>query len=615
MGRTVYLWPDADAKRQKLSRAEREAGVDPATKPLLPEARQPGMQAMVGIGSLLAAEMGCTVAMVPMKPPGERPDGWDLADAIAEGWGPEQVRAHVRSSRPFVPPDDAARAAAGLRTPTNAPAGGGGGAGSGSGESGGKAGDGDDGRGWRTHLMCSASTGAIKAVRENVVLALDGWAERGVRGIPECDGLIAYNEFSNNIEKRQATPWGTAAGDWVECDELMLGDWLVREWYMPSMSRQALEEAVQVVARRHSFHPVRERLVALRGRWDPRQPSLLDQWLRRVCLEEDEWDEREPLQQYLTLAGRWFLMGMVARVLPELRRGPLVLQGPGTKFDCMLVLESPQGWGKSSLAKMLGGEYFADTGLDLSNKDSYQNIQGILVYEWGELQDLSRHEVGAVKRFVSSPVDRFRATFDRRPAKYPRQVVFIGTTNDAHYLSDTTGNRRFWPVRVTRPPDLAWLEANLEQMLAEAVHRVEARERFWPTREEQNTLFAPQQADRTIESALDAAIRTYLNDETQKVPVGVENGTLVNEIGMQQLLMRVGYSIDKQTDAVVKKAGAVLHAMGWSVKRTSLPGRPRVYVRPRDAAWGGAAATAGASEASRPPQGVPDHGEADAPPF
>lgn len=208
------------------------------------------------------------------------------------------------------------------------------------------------------------------------------------------------------------------------------------------------------------------------------------------------------------------------------------------------------------------------------------NIQGVLVYEWGELQDLSRHEVGAVKRFISSPTDRFRATFDRRPAKYPRQVVFIGTTNDAHYLTDTTGNRRFWPVQVTRPPDLVWLEENLEQMLAEAVHRVEQRERFWPTREEQTRLFTPQQQARTVESALDSAIRTYLYDEEQKVGMGRENGALRNRISMQELLTALGYTIDKQTDAVVKKAGAVLHALGWTVRRTSAPGRPRVYERP-----------------------------------
>jgi hypothetical protein len=186
-----------------------------------------------------------------------------------------------------------------------------------------------------------------------------------------------------------------------------------------------------------------------------------------------------------------------------------------------------------------------------------------------------------VKLFVSSPEDRFRATFDRRTAKYPRQVVFIGTTNEAHYLTDTTGNRRFWPVRVTRPPDLDYLRANLEQLLAEAVHRVDAGERFYPTREEQRDLFDPQQSERTVESSLEGSIRRLLFDEDQNPPHGKSNLALVSEVGMQDLLDRAGYTIDKQTDAVVKKAGALLHMLGWQVRRTSEPGRPRKYVRPK----------------------------------
>lgn len=599
MGRTVYLWPDADAQRVALSRESKAAGVDPATKPFRPLGKQAGYQAMVGIGQLLMAEHGCTVFMLPMDAPGTQPDGWDLADAIEEGWDAARVRDHIRSSRVFVPPDDAARAAAGIdgagqgiSTPSRAAAGGG--------ESAAGSADADDlSWAWTKHLLRAQKTEAVLAVRENVVTALDGRPDRRVPGIESCAGLIAFNEFSNTVCKTREAPWGSPEGEWLEADELQLGDWLVREHYMPSMARQALEEAVLIVAKRHSFHPVRDRMVALRGRWDGL--NRLDTWLRLTCLEEDEWDDRDPLQQYLSLAGKWFLMAMVARVLPTRRRGALTVCGPGTKFDYMLILEGPQGWGKSSLAKVLGGEYFADTGLEIGNKDSLMNIQGVLVYEWGELENLTRQEVGKVKLFVSSPEDRFRATFDRRPAKYPRQVVFVGTTNEAHYLTDTTGNRRFWPVRLTRPPDLDYLRANLDQMLAEAVHRVDAEERFYPTRDEQRHLFDPQQSDRTVESSLEGSIRKLLFDEDQNVPHGRSNLALVSEVGMQELLDRAGYTIDKQTDAVVKKAGALMHMLGWQVRRTSEPGRPRKYVRPKASdrpAQPAAAAAPGGSHSS-----------------
>ena len=574
MGRKVILWPDCDAQRVRLTKAERDAGVAKTSKPLLPEAKQPGMAAMIGIGSLLLAEHACTVQMCRIPTPDKAPgDGWDIADAIASGWTADQVRDFLLKAPTFVAPDDAARAKAGKSTASTASAG-----------EGGKRDDGDDvDRSWRSHLLASVSTGAIKSVRENVVLALDGWPEKGVLGAPECMQLIRFNEFSNNVEKTRPTPWGTPAGDWLEADELMMGDWLVRELWLPSMSRQALEEAVVVVARRHSYHPVRERFEGLRGQWDG--CKRLDTWLRRVCLEEDEFNDAEPLQQYLTLAGRWFLMGMVARVMTPRFVGKKQQAGPGVKFDYMLVLEGPTGWGKSTLASVLGGEHFADTGLDVMHKDSLMNIQGILVYEWSELDQMAKQDLGGVKRFISSPTDRFRATFDRRPAKYPRQVVFVGTTEEANYLLDHKGNRRFWPVRLTRQPDNDWLRENLEQMLAEAVHLVDADARYWPTPQEQRELFDPQQSLRKVESPIEAAIRSYLYDEQQKVHHGTENGTLVNRISLQQLLARIGYTIDKQTDAVAKKASSVLHMLGWEVvgRPAGLPGetgRPRVYGRP-----------------------------------
>lgn len=568
LGRTVYLWPDCDAKRKKLSKEERDACVDPATKELLPEAMQPGMKAMVRVGTLLLAEHGCTVLMCPAPQPGAVADGWDIADAIEQGWGAEEVRAFIRGARAFVAPDDAARARAGqavesASTPSRAAAG--------------DDQDAERAMAWRKHLL-TTEKGSIKPVRENVVLALDGWFERDVAGVEQAQGVIGFNEFTNNVEKLKPAPWRSPAGPWEENDELHMGEWLVREHWLPSMPRGTLEEAVLMVGKRHAFHPVRERVQACRGKWDG-EPRL-ESWLRRTCLEEDEYDDTDPLQRYLSMAGKWFVMGMCARVLPTVKDRARIVRGPGTKFDYMLIFESPQGWGKSSLAAVLGGEYFADTGLVLGEKDSYQNIQGVWVYEWGELENMSKAEVSKVKLFCSSWKDRFRASFDRRPRDYPRQVVFVGTTNESHYLTDPTGNRRFWPVRVTMPPDVAWLRENLEQLFAEALHRLDAGERFWPSREEQEELFTPQQQSRAVPNTIDASIRRYLYDEDQQVPHGGVNGALLSEIGMQDLLTRIGFSIDKQTDVVVKRASAVMHSLGWVHKRKTTPGRPYTYRRP-----------------------------------
>lgn len=574
MGRTVYLWPDCDAKRKALTKAEREAGADPMAKPLLPEHQQPGMQAMVNIGSMLVADHGCTVHLCRIPAPGDVADGWDIADAIDSGWDAVRVRDFIRAAGVFVPPDDAARAkAAPISTPSTA----------------GAATD-EEATAWRSKLIKSGG-GAITKDRENLVLALDGMRMpdgRVVLGVPEAQGLIAFNEFTNDVIKTRDTPWGTAAGVWDEVDELEMGNWLTREHWLPSMPRGTLEEAVAMVAKRHRYHPVRDEFNCLQGTWDG--TKRLGTWVRRSCLEEDEWDGADPLQQYLARVGTWLMMAVCARVLT-----------PGCKFDYMVIFEGAQGVGKSTLARLLGGEFFADTGLVLGDKDSYQNLQGILVYEWGELDSLNKSEVTKVKQFISSMKDRFRASFDRRAKDYPRQCVFIGTTNEDHYLVDPTGNRRMWPVRVTRQIDTEWFRENRAQLFAEALHYLAAGERFHPTPREQRDLFEPQQQQRQIENAIQAAVMRYLYDENQRVSVHSENGTLVNQITAQELLSKLGISVDKQTHVILRQVTAALRQAGWVRFRSTRGDRPWMFRRPDMNAL--QAEARGSDGSNRPTQG------------
>ncbi len=543
-GRQVTLWPDCDAKREKLTKAERDAGVDQETKPILPEAQQPGFQTMQRIADHLQ-ELDCKVMVCPIPTPGNVPDGWDVADAIEKGWTEVEVKAFLAAAREHkAQPVDQPLPSAG-------------------------AGRGAGAKGWRAHLVLT-DKGGRKACRENVVLALDGVPSKGVPGIAEVAGVIAFNDFTNSVIKLKAAPWGTPAGEWLEEDELEMGDWLVREHGLPSMPRTALEESVKMVAGRHRYHPVREYLNTLRGRWDGEQ--RLKMWLRKAC--HAKADEVPGTDRYLARVGSWVLMAMCARVMD-----------PGCKFDYMVIFEGKQGWGKSTLARALGGEWFADTGLVLGEKDAYQNLQGVWVYEIGELDSFSKAEVTKVKQFASSQKDRFRASFDRRPRDYPRQVIFVGTTNEDHYLTDLTGNRRFWPVRVGGPVDIQWLRENRDQLFAEALHAYEAGHRFHPNADEQRELFDPQQEDRTVETPIETRIVNFLYDEHQVVPHGQSNGAFIDEITTSELLTRIGIGIEKQVTApnLVKTANAVLKKQGWVLGKSSGKGgakRHNVYRRP-----------------------------------
>ena len=96
-GANVVLWADTDSAWEKLSRAERDAGVAPESKPYLPRDEQPGRAAMLKLRKVLQGH-GCAVVLIDTAEPGALPHGWDVADAIADGWTADQVMAHIGSA-------------------------------------------------------------------------------------------------------------------------------------------------------------------------------------------------------------------------------------------------------------------------------------------------------------------------------------------------------------------------------------------------------------------------------------------------------------------------------------------------------------------------------------
>lgn len=533
-GRKVLLWADTDNQRFPVPRNEPDR--DPASMPFRPLEQQPGVTAMVTVGRQLH-QHGCTCYMLPVEQPGVLPDGYDVADMIEAGADGDAVRERLRQATrqtlwqfapelaPQAAPDTGATSAA-ASTPHSA----------------GAAND------WRIDLL-RTDKGGIKACRENIVLAL--------QHIPEIQGRIVFNRFSNNVEKRDDVPWGTGSGPWLEADELLMGEWLVRSHKLPSCARTGLEEAVAMVATKHEYHPVREYLQGLQ--WDGK--DRLPMWLAHVCCVDPSALTAET-SRYYSLVGMFFLLGMAQRALQ-----------PGCKFDYMPILEGKQGLRKSTLVRTLGGAWCADTNIQIGDKDSYQNLQGAWIYELSELDSMAKAEITRVKAFIASSVDRFRASFDKRPNNYPRQVVFMGTTNEQQYLIDPTGNRRFWPVHVTKQIDIDWVEQHRDQLFAEAVVRLQRGERYYPTPDEEARLFEPQQGERMVESPVEARILSYLTGKDGEHLSKVQVVTVLDAIGVDLAKLGPGRHFEKQ-------AGAALKKFGWERKRSSLPGRPWMYHKP-----------------------------------
>ncbi len=129
----------------------------------------------------------------------------------------------------------------------------------------------------------------------------------------------------------------------------------------------------------------------------------------------------------------------------------------------------------SSLLEALFGPYYADAAIALGDKDSKMLASAAWGIELPDMASFKRSEQNALKAFFAARHDTMRVPYGRSIISFPRRCVFATTTNDDEYLSDPTGNRRYWPVRCTKV-DLAALIADRDQIWAQAMHIYRASE-------------------------------------------------------------------------------------------------------------------------------------------
>lgn len=450
-GRRVWIWPPFTQVRQKLRRDVKDGAGD-----VLPRARQPGWMAALKLERIVTGYGGDVTIIDPWLAAG-RAEGWDAGMMSLQDWTQEQAIAWVVEcmnagagtqieqrirklkgepepsrpplAEPVSPPSDAG--AGGVDEDVRIP-----------------------GLVYRNGDLASCLSNVYQILSHR----------------PEWRGVVAFDEFAVKLVKLKPPPFARSLiGEWTDIDDTRTTMLLQRQYGFTPGSL-LVREALCTLAEDHRFNPVVEWLRSLKWDGTPR----LDHWVIDYLNAGDT--------PYVRMAGRWWLMGAVARALK-----------PGCKFDYVLVLEGRQGKRKSMMLEILGGQWFGDQELDFSNKDSMMALQGKLIYEIPELGALARSDERRQKAFITRRVDEFRPPFGRGFIKQPRQMIFAGTTNEWEWNKDPTGGRRFWPLPCDGELNPEGLASVRDQLFAEAMVLVLAGERYWPTDEEQRRLFDPEQ--------------------------------------------------------------------------------------------------------------------------
>ena len=193
-------------------------------------------------------------------------------------------------------------------------------------------------------------------------------------------------------------------------------------------SREKLDDALRIIFAEREYHPIKQIIEAVQWDGKSRITELFIKWLK--C-------EDTP---YIREVTRLVFAGGIHR-----------LYNAGCKFDDVCVLiGTKQGEGKSTFARWLAiqDEFFTEV-TEIEGQKGIEAIEGAWICEIAELLAVTKtKEVEAVKSYITKLVDRYRRPFDRRTTDHKRQCVFIGTTNKEQFLTDKTGNRRWYPVKV-----------------------------------------------------------------------------------------------------------------------------------------------------------------------
>lgn len=266
---------------------------------------------------------------------------------------------------------------------------------------------------------------------------------------------IGYNLLKYGKDTRGGLPWTQMKAGWSDAEDLdSLVVYLSKHYGRKNFSKERVKTVLNDAAKKRAWHPIREYLDTLPP-WDgvERVERLLVTYLGA----EDS--------EYTRAVTRKTLAAAVARVY-----------APGIKFDSVLILVGPQACGKSTLFNRLGGQWFSDslTLTDMKDKTGAEKLQGFWILELGELAGMRKAEVETVKSFLSTQDDKFRGAYQPTVESHPRQCVIVGSTNaEAGFLRDITGNRRFWPVRVSGKAERKPWEldaATVGQIWAEALN-------------------------------------------------------------------------------------------------------------------------------------------------
>ena len=318
--------------------------------------------------------------------------------------------------------------------------------------------------------------GKIKATTQNVIEALQNREYCGFEFILEERSqnieVIDYVEYSKDADGNEEMYFnedGKQPRPLTELDYLEIKS---RIEYHPKNNPTGFEEisinkilrgAVEFVARKKSYDKIQnfiDNLPKLNG--EALQKAIYK--LENLFIYYANADvERFPSEYYKAVA-RCFMTEIIARCLTK----------TGCKADYVPILQGKQGAKKSQFCLSLINDpsLIADVDFDNKTDDIIRKISGKVIGVIDEMNGFGKKQASFVKKFITFTHDAYIPKYKELEKVITRSVVFIGTTNEEHFLNDDTGERRYYPIPIKDGAETRYLELKRDilEIYAAALH-------------------------------------------------------------------------------------------------------------------------------------------------
>ncbi|MEG4596022.1 virulence-associated E family protein [Microcoleus sp. F8_C2] len=319
---------------------------------------------------------------------------------------------------------------------------------------------------------------------------------------------------------------------------------VTRHSILVKSSKEDIQDILTEIAEENQYSPIED---YLNGLPTPEHTSILDNMAERYL------GVAEPIYQTFV---RKSLIGAVARAL-----------SPGCKLDTALILQGKQGFKKSTFFKILAGDYFDDSLGAVSDKDERLKLHRSWFIEWSELESIfKRRDVSQTKAFLSSSIDAVRPPYCRDTQDFARASIIVATTNKDEFLSDETGNRRFWIIPVKKRINTKLLRQERDAIWAAAVLAYKSGEQWWLDYEDEEKAETIAGEFQTSDPWMDT----------------ITNYTEYREwLLMGDLLNHLQVDLSRQERSHQMRVASILKLLGWQKNFRTVAGkRCRVWCKP-----------------------------------